>query len=182
MYDFKYINNFYIYGNEKGSENIANKQFNCIKGRYLVEELLSAIQGFLHSIITKGILVKNEDITSSQLVVIMDRSCSLLKAISMRLHSIESTSEDYEVVVSKLFGGEWVFSLLKCCYMVNNFEIIDSALSTIINIIIDQRLISPSFIDSKQQIRVIVDNLWSFLAPNKAALHLRAVQLIWSLK
>ncbi|RIA92963.1 Dopey, N-terminal-domain-containing protein [Glomus cerebriforme] len=178
----KYINDFYLYGNDKVSENIANKQFNGIRGLHLVEELLSAIQEFLHSVITNAILVKNKDITLSQLIVIMDRSCGLLKAVSMRLHSIIDTSEDYEELVSKLFSGEWVFSLLKCCYMVNNFEIIDSSLSTIIHIIIDLRLISPSQIDSKQQIRVIVDTLWSFLAPNKAALHLRAVQLIWSLK
>ncbi|CAB4494243.1 hypothetical protein RhiirA1_417017 [Rhizophagus irregularis] len=178
----KYINDCYLYGSERLSENIVNKQFNGIRGRHLIEELLNAVQGFLHNVITKAILVKNENITSDQLVVIMDRSCGLLKAISMRLHSLENTFEDYEESVSKLFTGEWVFSLLKCCHMVNNFEIINSALSTILHIIIDLRLISPSLIDSKQQIRVIVDTLWSFLAPNKAALHLRAVQLIWCLK
>ncbi|CAI2173784.1 1528_t:CDS:10 [Funneliformis geosporum] len=181
----KYINDFYFYGNEKGSENIVSKQVSGIKGQYLVQELLNSIQGFLHSIITKAILVKSEDsqeISSSHLVVIMDRICCLLKGVSMRLHLIENNSVDYEKLVSKLFNGEWVHSLLKCCYMIDNFDIIDSALSTILNIIIDQQFISPSLINSKQQIREIVNTLWKFLDPNKAALHLRVVQLIWSLK
>ncbi|CAG8542048.1 7991_t:CDS:10 [Funneliformis mosseae] len=185
MNALKYINDFYFYENEKGSENIASKQVSGIRGQYLIEELLNSIQGFLHSIITKAILVKSDgsqEISSSHLAIIMDRICCLLKGVSMRLHLIENNSVDYANLVSKLFNGEWVFSLLKCCYMIDNFDIIDSALSTILHIIIDQQFVSSSLINSKHQIREIVDTLWKFLDPNKAAFHLRVVQLIWSLK
>ncbi|CAJ0642040.1 12184_t:CDS:1, partial [Entrophospora sp. SA101] len=63
-----------------------------------------------------------------------------------------------------------------------NFNIIDSALSTLLDIMVDKRLISTKLIDNKQQIRQIVDTLWSFLAPQYEILHLRTVQLIWKLK
>ncbi|CAG8730026.1 1458_t:CDS:2, partial [Racocetra fulgida] len=164
-----YINNFYLSGNE----NIANKESSGIRGRSLVEELLKAIQGFLNCIITKYILIKSDDkVTQGSFSVIMDRACGLLRAVSMKLYHTERDTKEYESVVLKLFTGEWVNSLLKCCYMVENFDIIDSALSTLLDLIVD----------SKQQIRDIVDTLWRFLGPRSNVLHLRSSQLIWKLK
>ncbi|RIB04667.1 Dopey, N-terminal-domain-containing protein [Gigaspora rosea] len=181
MDPIKYINNFYFYG----SENIANKEFSGIRGRLLAEELLKAIQGFLNCIITQNILPKSDDnkgTTQGSFVVIMDRACGLLRAVSMKLYHIERDIKEYKAVGSKLFTGEWVNSLLKCCYMVEHFDIIDSALSTLLDLIIGRQLISHRLLDSKQQIRDIVDTLWRFLGPQYNVLHLRSSQLIWKLK
>ncbi|CAG8486931.1 23999_t:CDS:10 [Cetraspora pellucida] len=176
-----YINNFY----SCGIENIANKEFSGIRGRLLVEELLKSIQGFLNCIITKYVLIKSDDnkmVTQRLFSVIIDRACGLLRAVSMKLYHTERDTKEYESVVLKLFTGEWVDSLLKCCYMVESFDIIDSALSTLLDLIIGRRLIPPRLLDSKQQIRDIVDTLWRFLGPHYNVLHLRSSQLIWKLK
>ncbi|CAG8680344.1 18141_t:CDS:10 [Gigaspora margarita] len=181
MDPIKYINNFYFYG----SENIPNKEFSGIRGRLLAEELLKAIQGFLNCIITQNILPKSDDkkgATQRSFVVVMDRACGLLRAVSMKLYHIERDVKEYKAVGSKLFTGEWVNSLLKCCYMVEHFDIIDSALSTLLDLIIGRQLISHRLLDSKQQIRDIVDTLWRFLGPHYNVLHLRSSQLIWKLK
>ncbi|CAG8547676.1 3387_t:CDS:10 [Dentiscutata erythropus] len=177
----KYINDFYLYG----SENIANKEFSGIRGRLLAEELLKTLQGFLNCVITQYILPKNDDnkeTTPGSFAVIMDRACGLLRAVSMKLYHIERDTKEYEAAASKLYTGEWVNSLLKCCYMVEHFDIIDSALSTLLDLIIGRRLILPCLLDSKQQIRDIVDTLWRFLGPHYNVLHLRSSQLIWKLK
>ncbi|CAG8458839.1 9044_t:CDS:10 [Racocetra persica] len=175
-----YINNFYLSGNE----NIANKESSGIRGRSLVEELLKAIQGFLNCIITKYILIKSDDnkVTQGSFSVIMDRACGLLRAVSMKLYHTERDTKEYESVVLKLYTGEWVNSLLKCCHMVENFDIIDSALSTLLDLIVGRRFIPPRLLDSKQQIRDIIDTLWRFLGPRSNVLHLRSSQLIWKLK
>ncbi|CAG8475177.1 8083_t:CDS:10 [Diversispora eburnea] len=194
MDPMKYINDFY-----SGNEKIANKKFSGIRGRYLAEELLKAIQGFLQKLITRIILVKDQDVGISNpgtLSKIMDCGCGLLRNISERVNQIvnqiveqlvlmnsqENREENKEIILSKLYSKEWIDATLKCCYMVKNFNIIDSALSTLLFLIIDKRLISSNLLDTKHQIREIVDTLWSFLGPQHNFLHFRIVQLIWKLK
>ncbi|CAG8453950.1 6582_t:CDS:10 [Scutellospora calospora] len=181
MDPIKYINNYYLYG----SDNIENKKFSGIRGRFLAEELLKIIREFLNCIITKHILIKNDNNkgeTQRSFAIIIDRACKLLRDISTQLYHIVRDTRENETEILKLFTGEWVDSLLKCCYMIGNFEIIDSALSTLLYLVIDKRFISSRLLDSKQQIRDIVDTLWRFLGPNYNVLHLRSSQLIWKLK
>ncbi|RHZ59323.1 hypothetical protein Glove_364g9 [Diversispora epigaea] len=194
MDPMKYINDFY---NE--NEKITNKKFNGIRGCYLAEELLKAIQGFLQKLITRIILVKDQDIVisnSGTLSKIMDCGCGLLRSISERVNQIVNQivkqlglmnsqgnrEENKEIILSKFYSKEWIDATLKCCYMVKNFNIIDSALSTLLFLIIDKRLISSNLLDTKHQIREIVDTLWSFLGPQHNFLHFRTIQLTWKLK
>ncbi|CAH1756245.1 1732_t:CDS:10 [Entrophospora sp. SA101] len=178
MDPLKYIGDYYSCESE-------NKDVVGIRGRHLVEELLKAIQGFLNNLISCLLTEKQcNDVFdySGKFIIIMDHSCGLLRNVAAQLHSVRYDVAEYEELRYKFFCDGCISSLIKCCYIVKNFNIIDSALSTLLDIMVDKRLISTKLIDNKQQIRQIVDTLWSFLAPQYEILHLRTVQLIWKLK
>ncbi|KAG9286705.1 hypothetical protein G9A89_012255 [Geosiphon pyriformis] len=178
----KYISDFYLYGNE----NLASKEFEGIKGLSLLEELLKALLNFIQNASSSFIIqqhIYTDSVMSPHITAVLDRSCTLLKKIStyFNTYPFEST-EVRRFITVKFFDGGWIHSLVKCCYMVNNFHIIDSALSTIVNLIVEKRIISPSLLEPKQQTRIIVDRLWSFLNPQNIMYHLRTVELIWMLQ
>ncbi|CAG8446762.1 2882_t:CDS:10 [Ambispora leptoticha] len=176
----KYIDAYY-------NDEIAN--FRGISGFALVEALLKPLLDFINCLISRCIIGKDQqrdNVTLDNMTLILDRSCGLLRTISKHFTiSLEQSSQNFietrDSLIQKIFDGEWIHSLLKCCYRVDNFCIIDPALSTIIDLI-DRKIISSSLLDPKQQTRVIVDKLWSFLNPNNALYHTRCVQLLWNLQ
>ncbi|CAG8462540.1 15995_t:CDS:10, partial [Acaulospora colombiana] len=177
MDPMEYVHDFYL-----DNEEIENKEFGGIYGRFLAEELLKAIRSFLNRLIIQSVLVNGQNTNTGALSAVMDYGCGLLKAISTRISRMDFETREHKEIICRLYEGEWIMSLLKCTYMVKHFNIIDSALSILLDLIIDKKLVLPRLLDSKHQIREIVDNLWSFLGSQHNVLHLRAVQLIWKLK
>ncbi|CAG8433328.1 13062_t:CDS:10 [Ambispora gerdemannii] len=176
----KYIDDYY---------NEENENFKGIQGFALVEALLKPLLDLINCLISRCVVGEDQqrdNFTLDNMTLILDRSCGLLRKISKHFTiSLEQSSRNFieirNSLIQKIFDGEWIHSLLKCCYKVNNFLIIDSALSTIIDLI-DRKVISPTLLDPKQQTRIIVNKLWSFLNPNNVLYHTRCVQLLWNLQ
>lgn len=54
--------------------------------------------------------------------------------------------------------------------------------TTLVELTVDMKVVPPSFLDSREHMRPMVDRIWTFLAEEYMHLHLRASQLIWMLQ
>ncbi|CAG8507748.1 1615_t:CDS:10 [Paraglomus brasilianum] len=183
----KYVNDFYMYKTESAN----GTQFASINGIEFIGELLKAVQGFLERVITRCIICEGETIDPEAVSTILEQGCTLIREISehfaINLHKQQSTIHEPTtnqirmIKDSYSISSAWISALLKCCYKVDNFDIIDSSLSTIIDLITNETLLSPEILEPKHQTRLIVSKLWSFLSPDNLVYHCRSVELIWLL-
>ncbi|RUP50361.1 Dopey, N-terminal-domain-containing protein [Jimgerdemannia flammicorona] len=158
----------------------SGREFSTIRGIVLVTELLLRIKRFIQGLVTRYILSETVQQTA-RLEQVMGNACKLLLDVA---GFVSAETQKGGVIRTKQtnnkeFEGEWLNALLKCCYQAENFGIVDSALSTVVDLIVQKKLVVPAVLSSLTQAKLVVDKLWSFLSPSTPALHLRTVQLLW---
>jgi hypothetical protein len=70
-------------------------------------------------------------------------------------------------------------ALLNCSQQVHAFGLVNTSLTTLIQLIKRKRFVDISILKDASQIKKVMDKLWSFLSPSTQLLHMRTVELIW---
>ncbi|GJJ70854.1 hypothetical protein EMPS_03204 [Entomortierella parvispora] len=170
-----YIEEFYILrpSTPSNSDETTAKEYAGIKGQSLTHEALGFIQKFICNVL--DLCMKDEDgVHTKTLRPMILKACKTLTILS-RYQSPPTVSEDY-------FSGLWLDKMRTACCKVNDFSIVDAVVTTLVDLTVDMKVISPSFLDNREHLRPIVDRIWMFLAEEHMHLHLRASQLLWMLQ
>ncbi|KAF9201272.1 hypothetical protein BGZ49_008474 [Haplosporangium sp. Z 27] len=171
-----YIEEFYMLQPQKSSDDgdsSTTKEYAGIRGQALTQQALLFTQNFIRNAL--DVCVNNTPISNIQtLRSMIQKACKILSILSKH-QTPPSTPEDY-------FSGLWLEKMRSACHLVEDFAIIDALATTMVELIVELKVIHPSFLDNREHMRPIVDRLWIFLADEYMHLHLRASQLIWMLQ
>ncbi|KAL1915944.1 uncharacterized protein VTP21DRAFT_6332 [Calcarisporiella thermophila] len=148
-----------------------NYEFGGIRGAVLIKELLQHLQIFLRELASQKVLTCSAE-EQRKVSAVMQKACTLLDGVST--HAIDSQT----LVVGQ--DRRWLEVLLECCYRAQDFSLLNAALSLVIDLVSKKQLPSLS-VWAREQVRKIMDRLWSWLSPEYISLHPRIVQLIWQL-
>ncbi|RUS22466.1 hypothetical protein BC937DRAFT_88992 [Endogone sp. FLAS-F59071] len=181
-----YVQDFYQCGHGTSSQGIntalvnTGREFSVIRGTILVTELIQRVKSLIERLVTQYILIETAT-PSARFERVMRHACRLLLDVAgfVNAETQKDNIEEIMPVINQQLEGDWLDALLKCCHQTNDFDILDSALSTIVDLVVQKKLVTLAVWNSLTHVKLVVDKLWSFLSSSTPALHLRTVQLLW---
>ncbi|KAF9398703.1 hypothetical protein BGX21_007403 [Mortierella sp. AD011] len=171
-----YIEEFYMLQPQKScddEDNSTAKEYAGIRGEVLTQQALLSTQNFIRNAL--DVCIKDTyKVNTQTLRAMIQKACKILLILS-KYQAPPSTPEGY-------FSGLWLEKMRSACHIVEDFAIIDTLATTMVELTVELKVIHPSFLDNREHMRPIVDRIWTFLAEETMHLHLRASQLIWMLQ
>ncbi|KAF9975535.1 hypothetical protein BGZ73_000795 [Actinomortierella ambigua] len=154
------------------AESNVNKEYVGIRGQALSQEALSSIQQFVTHVV-RACINDAEGLHTTTYRPMIEKACRILTMLSKN----KLQAKDYSP-----FCGEWLDVLRECCSKATDFVIVDSIVSTLIELTLGHRVVDHAFLDNPMHMRQIVNRIWSFYEDDYMHLHLRVTQLIWLLQ
>ncbi|KAF9430127.1 hypothetical protein BGZ94_008233 [Podila epigama] len=170
-----YIEEFYVLKPQEAQTGDSNsaKEYTGIRGQALTQQALTFIQNFISNVLD----VSAKDATKAHtriLRAMIQKACKTLSILS-KYKAPPTRAEDY-------LAGPWLEKMRAACSTMEDFATIDAMITTMVELSVELKVISPSFLDSHEHMRPIVDRIWTFLAEEFMHLHLRTSQLLWMLQ
>ncbi|KAG0344934.1 hypothetical protein BG004_004061 [Podila humilis] len=170
-----YIEEFYMLKPQETLDvaDDSSKEYSGIKGQDLTIQSLAFIQNFISSVLDE--CKKDEaKIHTRTLRTMVQKACKTLSILS-KYKAQPTCPEEY-------LQGSWLNKMRDCCSSLDDFAAIDAMVTTIVELVMELKVIIPSFFDNREYMRPIVDRIWTFLAEEFMHLHLRVSQLLWMLQ
>ncbi|KAI8329724.1 Dopey, N-terminal-domain-containing protein [Chlamydoabsidia padenii] len=114
----------------------------------------------------------------AQLEQVLHGTCVALTMVAKHMGDGEDGKGDQQ---QQHLNMELVQTLLKCCQQSWEFGVVDAGLSTLTQLIRQQRFLDKTILAERHQVKQIMNKLWNFLGPSTQLLHMRTVELLWLL-